>query len=254
MAENRIRIQKQLEKSSSPFSIIRTNASNEAEYVAASTLSFSLTDGTTTETIAMGDTLTVSTQNGLTAVVSATDLLTLGIQVSTDAGNDLTFGTDGKLYLSKNDLINNVTWNDTTNELILTFDSGATVNVPIVDAISTWLSDFTISDGTTTDVVNNHETLTFAGTGGLVPTVSPNTVTYGLQVQTDTFLGLTSGSTVTLSQTPLAIMSISRNGLEQIAGATEDYTISGTTITFNIAFGSSPGGVGVENIKVVYSY
>lgn len=254
MAENRIRIQKQLEKSTSPFSIIRTNASNEAEYVAASALSFSLTDGTTTETIAMGDTLTVSTQNGVTAVVSATDLLTLGIQVSADAGNDLTFGTDGKLYLSKNDLINNVTWNDATNELVLTFDSGATVNVPIVDAISTWLADFTISDGTTTDVVNNHETLVFAGTNGLKPTVSANQVSYGLQTQVDTFLSLTSGSTVTLTQTPLTILSVSRNGLDQIAGASEDYTISGTTITFNIAFGSSPGGAGTENIKVMYTY
>lgn len=254
MAENRIRIQKQLEKSVSPFSLIRTNASNEAEYVATSALAFSLTDGITTEAIAPGDTLTVSTQNGLTAVVSATDLLTLGIQVSADANNDLTFGTDGKLYLSKNDLITGVAWDDATNKLVLTFDSGATVDVPIVDAISSWLFDFTISDGTVTDVVNNHETLVFVGTGGLKATVSPNQVSYGLQSQVDTFLGLTSGSTVTLTQTPLTVLSVSRNGLDQIAGATEDYTIAGTVITFNIGFGSSPGGAGVENIKVMYTY
>lgn len=254
MAENRIRIGKQLEKSSSPFSILRTNATNEAEYVAASALSFSLTDGVTTESIAVGDTLTVSTTQGLTATVSATDLLTLGLQLSADANNDLTFGTDGKLYLSKNDLIKDVTWDDAANKLILTFDSGATVDVPIVDAISSWLADFTISDGSTTDVVNNHETLVFAGTGGIKPTVSPNQVSYGLQTQVDTFLGLTAGSTVTLTQTPLTILSVSRNGLEQIVGGTEDYTISGTTITFNIAFGSSGGGAGTENVKVTYTY
>ena len=40
--------------------------------------SWSITDGTTTETIAGGDTLTVADGNGITTVVSATDTLTLG--------------------------------------------------------------------------------------------------------------------------------------------------------------------------------
>lgn len=40
--------------------------------------SWSITDGTTTQTIAGGDTLTVNDGNGITAVVSATDTLTLG--------------------------------------------------------------------------------------------------------------------------------------------------------------------------------
>src|SRR6056300_21285 len=40
--------------------------------------SWSITDGTTTQTIADGDTLTVADGTGITAVVSATDTLTLG--------------------------------------------------------------------------------------------------------------------------------------------------------------------------------
>lgn len=255
MAENRIRIQKQLGKSTTPNSIIITDGSNEATYqLLTDVAKFTLSDGTNSEVIAAGDTLTVTTAQGLTATVSATDLLTLGLQVSSDADNDLTFGSDGKLYLSKNDLIKDVTWDDATNSLVLTFDSGATVDVPIVDAISTWLSDFTISDGTNTDIVNNHETLVFTGTGGVTTAVSPNEVTIGIQTQTDIFTGLTSGTTVTLTQTPITILYGDRNGLGQLEGVGFDYTISGTTVTFNTAFGSSVGGAEVETVKFVYLY
>ena len=116
------------------------------------------------------------------------------------------------------------------------------------------MADFTITGDTGTDLVNNHETVNFTGTGGLTATVSANQVSYQYRTQVDTFLGLTSGTTVTASQTPLTIIGVTRNGLDQIAGATEDYTISGTTVTFNTAFGPSGGGAGVENIKLIYSY
>ena len=141
---------------------------------------FTVSDGTNTQSIATGDTLTVTAGNGLTATVSATDLLTLVAKLSTDAGNDITFGSDGGLYLSKDSLLTNVTWNDATNNLVLTFDNGSTVNVPIVDNVSTFLMDLVISDGTTTDTVNNHETITFAGQDKLKATVTNNTVTYDL--------------------------------------------------------------------------
>lgn len=141
---------------------------------------FTLSDGTNTQTISWGDTFQVSAGNWLTATVSATDLLTLVAKLSTDAGNDITFGTDGGLYLSKDSLLTNVTWNDATNNLVLTFDNGSTVNVPIVDNVSTFLMDLTISDWTTTDVVNNHETLTFATANLIRAVVSGNTVTHSI--------------------------------------------------------------------------
>ena len=53
--------------------------------------SFSLTDGTTTETIAGGDTLTVNgTTNEVEVAVSATDTLTIGLPNDVTIGNNLT--------------------------------------------------------------------------------------------------------------------------------------------------------------------
>jgi hypothetical protein len=69
------------------------------------------------------------------------------------------------------------TWDDATNTIEITFDDASVVNVPIVDNISTFLSDFTISDGTTTDVIANHETLTFVPSFGITQVVSANTLT-----------------------------------------------------------------------------
>ena len=139
-----------------------------------------LTDGTNSQVLSTGDTLTVTAGNGITATVSATDIVTLVAKLSTDAGNDIVFGSDGGLFFSANNLVTGASWNDATNTLVLTFDSGATANVPFVDVVSSFLSDFTISDGTNTDVVNNHETLTFAGADKIRPVVTANTVTYDL--------------------------------------------------------------------------
>ncbi len=121
----------------------------------AGTALFTFTDGTTTQTISGGDTLTITSGNGITATVSATDVLTIAAKLSADAGNDITIGTDGGLFLSKDSLLTNVAWNDATNNLVLTFDNGSTVNVPIVDIVSSFLMDLTISDWITTYVVNN---------------------------------------------------------------------------------------------------
>lgn len=141
---------------------------------------FTLSDGTTTQVVQGWDTFTITAGNGITATVSATDILTIASKLSTDADNDLSIGTDGWLYLSQNSLLTGVTWDDSTNSLVLAFDSGSTVNVPIVDNVSTFLMDLVISDGTTTDTVNNHETITFAGADLLRPTVTANTVTYDI--------------------------------------------------------------------------
>lgn len=51
-------------------------------------------------------------------------------------------------------------------------------------------SSFTLSDGSNTDTFNTGETLTFAGTGGVTPTITNNTVTYALGT-----VGLSNGGT-----------------------------------------------------------
>lgn len=197
MSNNSIIISTELEKSANPGSIIVTDSNNKQKYISpgsngfiltsngpgnepswqSSTLnnSFTITDGTTSQVVNSGDTLTITSGNGITATVSATDLLTILVKISTDANNDITIGTDGGIY-------------------------------------------------------------------------------YGLRIQRDSFLGLTSGNTVTLTQTPLEILFVSRNGQIKLPGIGNDYTISGTVITFSTSFGPSIGGAGSENIQVNYTY
>ena len=88
--------------------------------------------------------------------------MTITSKLSTDANNDLAIGTDGGLFVGVDNLLTGATWDDTTNNLVLAFETGADVNVPIIDNVGTFLMDITISDGTATDVVNNHETLVFS--------------------------------------------------------------------------------------------
>jgi hypothetical protein len=296
----RFYIAKQLEKSAAPHSIVKTDASNEQMYLptgAAGTVltsvagvptwqtpagtSISITDGVTTQVLDAGNTLTVQSGNGVVATVSATDILNVAVKLSANAGNDITFGTDGGIYLSKDSLLTNVTWNDATNNLVLTFDNGSTVNVPIADTLSNFLADFTISDGTTTDVVNNHETVLFVGDSLVKSTVSGNQVKYEIdnagsvagqvvttngtvdswgwalpRLQRDTFANLVSGTTVTLTQTPApgtyAYLEVFRNGMLQVI--TSDYTIAGTVVTFINPFGVSGGASGSEVVEAVYYY
>lgn len=70
----------------------------------------------------------------------------------------------------------------------------------------------------------------------------------------DTFTNLTSGNTVTLTETPINtnIPMIFRNGRYQVL--TTDYTIVGTLITFIKDFGVSSGASGFEEVSVVYKY
>jgi hypothetical protein len=42
--------------------------------------------------------------------------------------------------------------------------------------------------------------------------------------------------------------------MKQVEGATEDFTVSGTTITFTTAFGVSGGAAGTEVVEVIYFY
>ena len=274
MSENRATIGKQLEKSLSPFSIIVTSALNEQQYVPAGTngqvltvvagvptwsaipsSAFSITDGTTTEIISAGDTVTFTQGNGLTVVVSATDTVTFSARISTDANNGIAIGTDGGLYFNTGGLITAGTWLDATNEIQFTLVDGSFLTIPVQDLIGTWLADFGITGNTGTDTVNNHETLSVLGLvgSGITTQVTNNTITINYaQPIKEQFLGLTSGSALVLTTPPTYIHSIYRNGVYQMEGAANDYTISGSTINFTIPFAPSGGGAGVEQVEVVY--
>jgi hypothetical protein len=277
MAQTRARIGLQLEKSVNPGSLIRTNASNEQEYVAPGTAGqvlqivggvptwttpvavgnlFSITDGATTQVIAANDTMTFTAGNGLNVAVSATDTVNYDVKLSADSGNALSFGTDNGLFYDAPNVVTGASWSDATNSLTLTFTEGVNVVVPIVDSIANFFNTFNFSDGTNTTAVTNGDTVTFGNTGNVVSDVviATDAVTVAINEVEDTFDGLTSGTDVTLTSTPVAgaVLKVFRNGMKQVLGATADYTVSGTTITFNTAFGLSGGAAGSEVVEVVY--
>jgi len=80
---------------------------------------FDITDGTTTDEITNGNTLTIAQGNGATVAITAADTFTVSSRLSTDAGNDVSFGTDGGLMLDTStvawDLLGNAGTADTVN-------------------------------------------------------------------------------------------------------------------------------------------
>lgn len=277
MSDNRVRIQTQVELSSAPGSIIKTSGANEPQYLPPGTngqvltitggtpvwatpvtgSSFSITDGTTTQVISSGDTLTFAAGNGASVAVSAPDTLTVSARRSTDAGNAVVFGTDGGLYVPQANLVTDADWDDATNTLTITFANGSTVDVPIVDAIGTFLSDWSVQGDSGSYTVDNHSVLSIIGTPGQIVTdvtAGQVQISLGYSEAKQNFLGLTSGNTVTLSSTPLAgsLIQVFRNGLLLIEGVGNEFTVSGTTITFATSFGSSSGGAGGEDVVVFY--
>lgn len=308
MADVRLRIQKDLEKSSLPGAVFVTDSSSEGAYLPAGTdgkvftmvsgapawatpvtgSSFTLSDGTNSQTVNAGDTLLAQAGNGLSVLVGATDKFTYAIRLSTDADNAADIGTDGGLFVPVVNIVTGASWNDSTNTLTITFTDGSTVNVPIVDTIGAFLSDWVMSDGTTTDTINNHETVTFTGQNKIQTTVtsSTNTLTIRIDVsgstagqvltstgssssptwqtpsagftpplpKKDEFTPSSAATTVTLSSTPSAVtgytgIDVYRNGLLLQASA---WSRSGTTITFGQAFGASAGAQYSETVVVRY--
>lgn len=295
----RTRLNLQLEKSVTEGSIIITDVAKEAIYLAPGTAgqvltsngttvayqaipssATSVSDGTNTSAFLAGDTLSFANQ-GVKATVSkagSTVSVLLAVDPSADASNALVLGTDGKPYVPKAQLVTGSSWSDATNELTISFADGSSVVIPIVDAIGTFISDFVISDGTTTATINNHGTVTYSGTNLIKTTVSAGTVTIGIDTTGSTagqYIESTGagtapvwktplvatrdifptasltigGSSVTLTGTPAAgsLISVHRNGLLDT-----DYTVSGSVITFTTAFGASTGAVFSESVVVDY--
>jgi hypothetical protein len=275
---SRIRIGKDSELSLVAGSIVVTDSANEQGFLAPgaegtiptivagvpvwqapATQSFTISDGVNTQTIANGDTFRITQGNGLTATVSATDILTLAAKLSADAGNDIAFGTDGGLYLSKNSLLTGVTWNDTTNNLVLTFDDGSVVNVPIMDTLGSLISDFTIgADFGTPKLIPNHGSFNILGGSGINTSIDGSgNVTANISISSEFFTNLTSGNTVTLPLVTPTIgffLGVYRNGIDITTDGTWGYNQTTKVMSFSTAFGSSTGGAGTESVRVVYLY
>jgi hypothetical protein len=72
-------------------------------------------------------------------------------------------------------------------------------------------------------------------------------------VREQLFLSLTTGNSVNVSVAVSGnIYWVYRNGIQQIEGV--DYTRSGTTFTFTTTFGTLSGGVGAEEVYIIYFY
>lgn len=98
-------------------------------------------------------------------------------------------------------------------------------------------TNFTISDGTNSEVINSGDTLTFQDGIGINATVSAtDIVTLNINETTEYFSGLGAGNTVTLAVIPAGGLKVYRNGARQFPGPGFDYTVAGNIITFSVLF------------------
>jgi len=210
-----------------------------------------ITDGVTTQTIANGDTLTITSGTGITAAVSATDTLTItNTGVTSLAGTTPinVSGATGAVTISSD-----------------AYTGGANIGyVPTGGTAGTFLrgdgtwatpaggfTDFDISDGTTTQTINSGDTITFADgtfidqvvsatdtvTADLSATGTPSASTYlrGDNTWASIPGGYTSwtlagdaGTPQTITDSNTATISAGVTGLTFTAGATDTVTLSGT--------------------------
>lgn len=215
----RVRISKQLEKSVTAGSIIATDVSNEASYLAPGT-------------------------NGqLLTVVSGVP-----------AWQTLSFPSEYEQYANVAALpatgVTDVIYYTAAENEFRIWNGSAYVLVPTAPT-------FTVAGNTgTNQTISSGNTLSIVGasnTGIIVTASNTDTLTITVREQVDNFSPTTGATTVTASQTPLvAYLQVYRNGI--IQDITDDYTVSGTTITFVTAFGSSTGATYGEKIKLIYKY
>lgn len=200
-----------------------TVAVNMSDFVG---YTFGISDGTTSQTVGVGtsEIITFIGTRGFTATVSATDTVTFAPPLGTVTGQVMT-------------------WNNTTLVWEATTPAAG--------------SSFTVGgDSGTAQLINAGNTLSLLGavnSGVKVAMSATDTARIGLNEQTDIFTGLTSGTTVTATQIPLAAkLNVYRNG--RLADLTTDYTLAGSTVTFTTAFGISGGAQGSETVTLIYRY
>lgn len=102
----------------------------------------------------------------------------------------------------------------------------------------------TSSSNNTFNWKTSNGSIVMTGSSDIVNAVCTN-------MYTEEFTNLSSGNTVSLQKTPSCIFIVTRNGLQQSG---TQYTITGKTLSFNIAFGVSTGGgtLNTEDIRIIY--
>ncbi|MDX1766317.1 MAG: hypothetical protein R3313_05195, partial [Candidatus Saccharimonadales bacterium] len=130
---------------------------------------FDVTDGTTTQTINNADTLTFADGTGTTVAVSATDTVTYNATLGTAI--DTSEITNGTI------LFEDIASNSCTSGQIIEWNGSAWICG--ADDAGGGSYTFDITDGTTTETINNADTITYAAGAGLTIAVSAaDTVTY----------------------------------------------------------------------------
>lgn len=176
------------------------------------------------------------------------------INISGDAGNDLTVGSDGGLYVPVSAFLPS---SDANNYLVLGTDSLPYVPTP-TDAISvvTDNADGTYThddgDGTTQAIVVVSGDANNAISVGSDNGAFLNTVDFNVERFTDSDYTAGVSTTLTLTSTPTAVLLVFRtNGSGDqvllVPGGGADYTVLGNVVTFTATLQAS------ENITVVYT-
>jgi hypothetical protein len=280
----RRRIDKQLEKSTTAGSMTRTNVSNEQEYFAPGSSGQLLTivaGVPTWQTITFPSEFEQYASHAVRPTTGATDI----IYYST-AENDFSIWTGSAYVTVPTSPSITVAGNSGANQTIasgatlsilaslgFTSVASATGNVTITPPSGTTSGDvltwngtawasatsgtFTVAGDTgTSQIISHGDTLTIKGatsSGVLVTASATDTLSISLREVKESFSPLTSATTVTLSQTPIvATLDIYRNG--DLQELTTDYTVSGVTVTFVVAFGASVGATYSEQIIAKYRY
>lgn len=197
----------------------------------ATLTNFDITDGSVTQTVNDGETITFADDAFLKVAVSATNTVTVSIDPAGDLA-DLLTGTLGDILYYDGNAWVSLPIGSNGNVLVVT--GGLPSWTASVSAIS-----FTLSDGTTTQGIADGDTLLVVGGEGIsVAVTATDTLTINSTDTYEEFTPSAAATTVTIVGTIDANVPIRvyRNGQRMREGVGNDWTRSGNTITFLTAF------------------
>jgi hypothetical protein len=285
---SRLRIQKDLEKSLTPGSMITTDALNEAQYIApgANGQYLSVVAGTPTwSTLSFPSEYEQAATPAALPGTGATDVI-----YYTTSDNSFRIWNGSAYVAVPTSPTFTVAGNSGTNQAITSGDilsilatrgftvvgsatDTMTVTPPagtvdgqlmtwnnttsVWEAVAPTASTFTLAGAAgTNQTISGGDTLTIKGatnSGILTTGVATDTIDISLREQTDLFTPANAATTVTATQTPIAsTLQVYRNGL--LRDLTTDYTLAGSVVTLIVPVAASSGSALSETIKLVYRY